>query len=72
MSLFIKVECEYDISGAFGGNNNQHVFMIGPDYDEDDVEKIILKELSSRTGLYEEELEDLYNWEYIDIKELGV
>jgi hypothetical protein len=64
---YIKVWCEYDFSGNFGGNNNEDVFEVNMD---DDIDKLVLNFLIKATGLEEEVLEDLYGWTYINISQL--
>lgn len=68
--MFIKVWCEYDFSGKFGGNNNEDVFVIEEDKSQDEIERMVLNMLSNSTGAPEEDLEDLYGWEVINIKYL--
>lgn len=65
----IKVWCEYDFGGDFGCNN-EAVFSIAEDA-EDVVDEMVLALLKYRTGCTEEDLEDLYGWEYIRVEELG-
>ncbi len=64
---YIKIWCEYDFSGNFGGNNNEDVFEVNMD---DDIDKLVLNFLIKVTGLDEEDLEDLYGWNYINISQL--
>ena len=66
---YIKVWCEYDFGGSFGGNNNEGVFEV-PDSCED-IESLVLQKLTEATSLDTEDLDDLYNWEFITIKTLG-
>lgn len=68
--MFVKVWCEYDFSGKFGGNNNEDVFAIKGDKSEEEIEFKVLSMLSNFTGVSEEDLEDLYGWEVINIKYL--
>lgn len=68
---YIKVWCEYDFSGNFGGNNNEDVFEVDESLTEEQVGDLVLDYLVSRTGCSEEELDDLYGWEYIAMKTLG-
>ena len=73
---FIKVWCEYDISGSFGGSNNEEVFFIPDDF-EGDVEEL----LQAKYGYLESELEledgetlfdsGLFDWSYIDVASLA-
>jgi len=69
--MFISVWCEYDINGDFGGNNNQDVFSVSKELTQSQVEDLVLERLKVQTGLDEEELEGLYGWEYLAIKELS-
>ncbi len=64
---YIKVWCEYDFSGNFGGNNNEDIFKVNMD---DNIDKLVLNFLIKATGLDEEDLEDLYGWNYINISQL--
>lgn len=67
---YIKVWCEYDISGNFGGNNNQEVFIVPENVL--DIEKVVLQYIMNCTGLSEEDLEGgwMYGWEFIEVEEL--
>lgn len=70
--IFIKVWCEYDFGGQFGGNNNQEVFSIPENLSISEVDAIVRKYLVSSTGVPEEDLdEDLYGWEDITVSYLG-
>lgn len=60
---YIKIWCEYDFGGSFGGDNNEDVFIINDEFC--DIDEIVLAKLSERTNLLPEQLEDLYGWEYI-------
>ena len=64
---YVKVWCEYDFSGNFGGNNNEDIFEVNMD---DNIDKLVLNFLIKTTGLDEEDLEDLYGWNYINISQL--
>ncbi len=64
---YIKVWCEYDFSGNFGGNNNEDIFKVNMD---DNIDKLVLNFLIKATGLDEEDLEGLYGWDYISISQL--
>ena len=68
---FIKVWCEYDIGGSFGGNNNESAYIIDDNLGEDIVNDLVLKHLLNCTGLDEEELEGLYDWERLSISKLS-
>lgn len=67
---YIKVWCEYDFNGSFGGNNNEEVFIVSSGMSIEDIETMILNELMAYTSLGEDELEGLYDWEWIEVKEL--
>ena len=67
---YIKVWCEYDFNGSFGGNNNEEVFIVSSAMSTEDIETKILNELMAYTSLEEEDLEDLWDWEFIEVKEL--
>ena len=69
---FIKVWCEFDISGEFGGNNNEEVFIVAEGVD---VKEALIK----RYGYLVEECElesidelltELMGWEYITVEQL--
>ncbi len=68
--MFINVWCEYDINGSFGGDNNEDIFEVDDTLTPSEVEVLLLSKLKSITGLGEEDLEDLYSWEFITIKKL--
>lgn len=68
--MFINVWCEYDINGSFGGDNNEDIFEVDDTLTPSEVEALVLSKLKSITGLGEEDLEDLYSWEFITIKKL--
>lgn len=63
---YIKVWCEYDIGGNFGGNNNEEVFCIMND--TLDIEELVKCVITTMTGLDELDLEGLYDWGFIDVK----
>lgn len=66
----IKVWCEYDFSGGFGGNNNEEIFEVSTSLDED-VEKAVVSYLMKATGLDDpDDLEDLYGWGWYEVKTL--
>lgn len=77
MPRFIAVTCEYDISGSFGGNNNQEVFEIQSELSSNEID-VILKEkyeyLIAAIGeecTWEEFVSwGLINWDYVDIEKL--
>lgn len=75
--MFIKVWCEYDICGSFGGNNNEEVYEVNDDLSEEDVDALVEKAFAY---LFEEVKEEgdesflstgLLNWEVININKLG-
>lgn len=68
--MFIKVWCEYDFSGAFGGGNNEDVFEIPDNHDSDVVAASVASIVSRRTGLDVDELDGLFDWEYLEIESL--
>lgn len=68
--MFIQVWCEYDFNGKFGGNNNEDVFIVTDGTSDEEVEAMVLSKLSSFTGVEEDELEGLFSWKSIVIKDL--
>lgn len=68
--MFIKVWCEYDFSGNFGGDNNEEVFAVIDGTSAEEIESMVLSKLSNFTGVEEEELDGLFGWEYIEIEDL--
>lgn len=71
---YIKVWCEYDISGSFGGNNNEDVFEINDTYTEFEIDQALIKrfqELAEDTECETNLIEEgLMGWEYIGISTL--
>ena len=67
---YIKVWCEYDFNGSFGGNNNEEVFTVYENMSVEDINEKVSKLLRGSTGLSDEDLEDLWDWEFIEVKEL--
>lgn len=65
---YIKIWCEYDISGNFGGNNNEEVFLVDGDLSEGQVDTLVIAELMTITHFSQEELEGLHGWEYINVE----
>lgn len=62
----IKVWCEYDFNGDFGGNNNEDVVPMLVDTSTKEIGKELLQMLLVETGLdKEEDLEDLWGWEVL-------
>ena len=68
--MFIKVWCEYDFSGNFGGGNNEEVFAVIDGTSAEEIESMVLSKLSNFTGVEEGELDGLFGWEYIEIEDL--
>lgn len=75
-SKLVKVWCEYDISGSFGGNNNEEVFQvvfptdITPDAYDMHISLMVEKYVKDVTDLHSLELEGLFDWSYIEPKVL--
>lgn len=67
----IKVWCEYDIGGEFGGNNNEDVLDIS-DVPCGKIDSAVLDYLCRATSAEPDDLEDLYGWEKITPIKLGV
>lgn len=72
---YIKVWCEYDIGGEFGGNNDQDVFLVPEGANVDQL--LADKFQHIWDDIKEEDDEDenlidagLMGWEYISIWEL--
>lgn len=64
---YIRVWCEYDINGYFGGDNDEEIFMInGTTCANEDIYSKVLVELMRRTNLSEEELDGLWDWGFIE------
>lgn len=76
--MLVKVWCEYDISGQFGGNNNEEVITLtgnirshnGINYEL--ITDKIQDYLCVITGLSADELVDLWGWEIINSKWIDV
>lgn len=68
--LAIRVWCEYDFNGSFGGNNNEEVFTVSFRTSTEQIEDAARKMLEARTGLVGEELEGLWDWNFVTIEEL--
>jgi len=69
---FIKVWCEFDIGGNFGGNNNEEVFIVpeGVDIREALIERYgYLVEDCELEGI-DELFDDLMDYEYITVSEV--
>ncbi|APU01930.1 hypothetical protein [Aeromonas phage L9-6] len=75
-SSTIKIWCEYDISGQFGGNNNEEVVSITfPEHVQENerngyIEDVVLTYVQKMTYEDADNLEGLYGWEHIDIVNL--
>lgn len=67
---YIKVWCEYDFNGQFGSNNNEEVFIVSDKLSVKDIDKLVLNYLVESSETSEEDLKDLYDWQYIDVEEL--
>lgn len=63
--MFIKVWCEYDIGGNFGGNNNEDVFIVDNNLRSAGIERIVVNKLMDITGDERGALDGLYRWEVI-------
>ena len=75
-SALIKIWCEYDISGSFGGNNDEDVCCVTfpadmhvGEYDMH-ISKVVEEYIIKRTGLDADELDGLFDWSYISPVEL--
>lgn len=67
---YIKIWCEHDISGDFGGNNNETCMIVSNEIATEDVDLKVAEHLSERTNCSIDELEGLFDWEYILVEEL--
>lgn len=67
---YIKVWCEYDFNGSFGGNNNEEVFTVYENMSVEGINEKVVDYLSKVTYLSKEDLENLWDWEFIEVKEL--
>jgi len=76
---FIKVWCEYDMSGQFGGNSNEEVFIVSDSLTDAEIDSLVCKELQ---WIWKDVMEEdaqaeniiearLAGWEYITIQNLG-
>jgi hypothetical protein len=75
---YIKVWCEYDMNGQFGGNSNEEVFAVPDSMTEEEIKDIVLKQLDWLWNdvKEDEEAADIFDaglagWEYITIQNLG-
>tara|TARA_Y100001956_G_scaffold51641_1_gene50370 strand:- start:225 stop:467 length:243 start_codon:yes stop_codon:yes gene_type:complete len=64
--FFIKIWCEYDISGAFGGNNNEDIIVCDARVPESEIEERCLKYIKTTTGLTNADLEGLWGYSFIN------
>lgn len=75
-SVLIKIWCEYDINGDFGGNNNEDVCRVTfpADMSEDEyashISKVVEEHVTKQTDLDADELDGLYDWSHISPVEL--
>lgn len=67
---YIKVWCEYDFGGEFGGNHDQDVFQIDDRLSHKDIQNLVLKFLCEAIGLDENDLEGCWGWDFITITKL--
>lgn len=71
---YIKVWCEYDISGDFGGNNNEDIFSVSDSLSSQDIDQILTERFADLADDTEGEGslldEGLMGWEYINIIKL--
>lgn len=64
--MLVHVWCEYDISGSFGGNNNEEVVKVKDDLTEDQINNLVSAYLEKNSGLSEDELDGLWGWSVFD------
>ena len=67
---YIKVWCEYDFNGSFGGNNNEEVMVVETGLSRKEVNTLVYDYLRKVSRLGKEGLEGLWDWEFIEVKEL--
>lgn len=73
MISYIKIWCEYDICGSFGGNNNEHVLVVDHDehiVDREAITEIIEKYVIDMSGCSKDEIDGLWTWDFISIMEI--
>ncbi len=71
MSKFISVWCEYDFGGNFGGSNNEDVFAVEDHLTTSEIENLVYNLLmKSIRCITEEDLEDMYGWSFLEVKDL--
>ena len=62
---YIKVRCEYDFGGSFGGNNNEEICAVADNTTDEEVEDFVMKYLMGNSGFEDkEDLKGMYGWEY--------
>lgn len=62
---YIKVRCEYDFGGGFGGNNNEEICAVADNTTDEEVEDLVMKHLMENSGFEDkEDLKGTYSWEY--------
>lgn len=66
----IKIWCEYDFGGNLGGNNNEEVLTLSEDLSGKEISQLVNDYLRKATGLGKEDLEGMWNWEFIKVVEL--
>ena len=69
--VFIKVWCEWDFNGEFGGNNNEDVFEVDVEWSDDDITSRVSDLLVKCTGESEDDLEGLFGWRFVSVRKLG-
>jgi hypothetical protein len=71
---YIKVWCEYDIGGDFGGNNNETIFKVPDNLDTKQIEELLTNNFKYYNEILDEPEgfnmldEGLMGWEYIDVE----
>lgn len=68
---YIKVWCEYDFAGSFGGNNNEEIFTVSDNLTTDDIEQLVLEMLTRNCSMDEDELDGFYSWSFTSVESLG-
>lgn len=64
---YIKVWCEYDFGGGFGGNNDEEICAVADNTTNEEVEKLVMEYLMENSGFEDEEdLGGMYGWEHYD------
>lgn len=70
-SALVKIWCEYDINGDFGGNNDEALARITfpADMPSDEyigyIFEVVEKYVSEQTGLDADDLDGLVGWSYV-------